>query len=60
MHTKLFVTITAAIVVGVVVAYAIIACLRHYEQKLLSRMIQPKGEIGFAAIAKQRADMAVA
>jgi hypothetical protein len=60
MHTKLFVTIAAAIVLGGLALYVIIAWLRQQEQKVLALAFQPKGEIGFAAIAKQRGDMVTA
>ena len=57
MHTRLFVTVSAAIVVGLLVAYAVIIWHRNQMQKLLVRATQAKGEIGFAAITKQRAEM---
>jgi hypothetical protein len=58
MNTKLFITLSAAIVFGAVVAYAIITWLRQQEQQVLARVLPPAREIGFAAIAKQRGDLA--
>ena len=52
MNMKLFLTLFAAIVLGGLALYIIFSWLRRQEQALLTRVIQPKGEIGFAAIAK--------
>jgi hypothetical protein len=60
MNTKLFITLSVAIVCGAVVAYAIIAWLRRQEQQVLARVLPPHREIGFAAIAKLRGDLASA
>jgi hypothetical protein len=58
MNGKLFFTLSAAIVFGAVVSYAIITLFRRHEQKMLMQPVRPRGEIGFAAIMKQREAMA--
>jgi len=60
MNGRLFITLLAAIVCGVVASYAIITWLRQREQKLMLQSIQPKGEIGFAAVMKQRGEIPAA
>ncbi|MDR3456020.1 MAG: hypothetical protein P4N60_01130 [Verrucomicrobiae bacterium] len=57
MSGRLFFTLLAAIVCGAVASYVIINWLRQREQKLMMQTIQPKGEIGFAAVMKQRGEI---
>ena len=57
MNTRLFITLSAAIVFGSVVAYAIITWLRQQAQQPVLATIQPRGEVGFAAIMKQRGEI---
>jgi hypothetical protein len=60
MNGRLFLTLSAAIICGAVVAYAIITWLRQQEQKLITLTAQPRREVGFAAIMKQRGDVPTA
>jgi len=60
MNGRLFLTLSVAIACGAVASYAIITWLRWQEQKSLLQPGQPKGEIGFAAIMRQRGDVPTA
>ncbi len=60
MNTRLFFTLSAAIVFGSVVAYAIITWLRQQSQQPMLAPIQPRGEVGFSAIMKQRGELPAA
>jgi hypothetical protein len=53
MHTKLFITIAAAVVVAAVVSYIIIEWLRSQSDVQQLAVSAPKGEIGFAALMKK-------
>lgn len=54
MNGKLFLTLSAAIVFGGVILFYLLKWLREAEEQTALARIQPKGQIGFAAIMKQR------
>jgi hypothetical protein len=58
MHTKLFVTIAAAIICALVTSYIIIRWMRSREEGVSTLPGSQKREIGFAAVLKDQEEIA--